>query len=152
MICHDFVGVVNNSPTFLVCCLISIPGRKDCKFRAIGWSVTPQCRSQGKLSYTPGDLPGFDFQCVAKFRPAFMRVTKKLEIYAVRAGIGISTTVGRFSTGSLGSIKCRNIFGEHVFQWRRNRCPLAAKVLSIASDEARAICFNILAIHVEDSQ
>ena len=38
---------------------------------------------------------------MAKFRPAIVRVTKRLANSAVRAGIGITTTVGRFSTGSI---------------------------------------------------
>ena len=38
---------------------------------------------------------------VAKFRPAIVRVTKQLENSAERAGIGMTTTVGRFSTGSI---------------------------------------------------
>ena len=42
---------------------------------------------------------------VAKFRPAMVRVTKKLANSAVRAGIGITTTVGRFSTGSIRTCK-----------------------------------------------
>ena len=42
---------------------------------------------------------------VTKFRPAIVRVTKKLANSAVRAGIGITTTVGRFSTGSIRTWK-----------------------------------------------
>ena len=42
---------------------------------------------------------------VAKFRPAIVRVTKGLANSAVRAGIGITTTVGRFSTGSFRTCK-----------------------------------------------
>ena len=38
---------------------------------------------------------------MAKFRPAIESVTKRLANSAVRAGIGITTTVGRFSTGSI---------------------------------------------------
>ena len=42
---------------------------------------------------------------VARFRPAIVRVTKRLANSAVRAGIGITTTVGRFSTGSIRTCK-----------------------------------------------
>ena len=42
---------------------------------------------------------------VAKFRPAIVRVTKRLANSAVRAGNGITTTVGRFSTGSIRTCK-----------------------------------------------
>ena len=42
---------------------------------------------------------------VAKFRLAIERVTKRLANSAVRAGIGITTTVGRFSTGSIRTCK-----------------------------------------------
>ena len=42
---------------------------------------------------------------VAKFRPAIVRVTKRLANSAVQAGIGITTTVGRFSTGSIRTFK-----------------------------------------------
>ena len=42
---------------------------------------------------------------VARFRPAIVRVTKRLTNSAVRAGIGITTTVGRFSTGSIRTCK-----------------------------------------------
>ena len=42
---------------------------------------------------------------VAKFRPAIVRVAKRLANSAVRAGIGITTTVGRFSTGSIRTHK-----------------------------------------------
>ena len=38
---------------------------------------------------------------VAQFRLPIVRVTKRLANSAVRAGIGITTTVGRFSTGSI---------------------------------------------------
>ena len=41
----------------------------------------------------------------AKFRPAIVRVTKMLAKSAVRAAIGITTTVGRFSTGSIRTSK-----------------------------------------------
>ena len=41
----------------------------------------------------------------AKFRLAIERVTKRLANSAVRAGIGITTTVGRFSTGSIRTCK-----------------------------------------------
>ena len=42
---------------------------------------------------------------VAKIRPAIERVTKRLANSAVRAGIGITTTVGRFTTGSIRTCK-----------------------------------------------
>ena len=42
---------------------------------------------------------------VAKFRPAIAKVTKKLAKSAVRAGIGITTRRGRFSTGSIRTCK-----------------------------------------------
>ena len=42
---------------------------------------------------------------VAKFRLAIVRVTNRLANSAVRAGIGITTTVGRFSTGSIRTCK-----------------------------------------------
>ena len=42
---------------------------------------------------------------MAKFRPAIVRVTKRLANSAVQAGIGITTTVGRFSTGSIRTCK-----------------------------------------------
>ena len=42
---------------------------------------------------------------VAKFRPAIVRVTKRLANSAVRAGIGITATAGRFSTGSIRTCK-----------------------------------------------
>ena len=42
---------------------------------------------------------------VAKFRPAIVRVTKRLANSAVQAGIGITTTVGRLSTGSIRTCK-----------------------------------------------
>ena len=42
---------------------------------------------------------------VAKFRPAIVTVTKMLANSAVRAGIGITTTVGRFSTGLILTCK-----------------------------------------------
>ena len=44
---------------------------------------------------------------VAKFRPAIVRVTKRLANSALRAGIEITTTVGRFSTGSIRT--CRGL-------------------------------------------
>ena len=42
---------------------------------------------------------------MAKFRPAIVRVTKRLANSAVRAVIGITTTVGRFPTGSIRTCK-----------------------------------------------
>ena len=42
---------------------------------------------------------------MAKLRPAFVRVTKRLANSAVRAGIGITTTVGGFSTGLIRTCK-----------------------------------------------
>ena len=39
------------------------------------------------------------------FRLAIVRVTKRLANSAVRAGIGMTTTVGRFSTGSIRTCK-----------------------------------------------
>ena len=42
---------------------------------------------------------------MAEFRPAIVMVTKRLANSAVRAGIGITTTVGRFSTGSIRTCK-----------------------------------------------
>ena len=42
---------------------------------------------------------------VAKFRPAIVRVTKRLANSAVRAGFGITTTLGRFSTESIRTCK-----------------------------------------------
>ena len=42
---------------------------------------------------------------VAKFRLAIVRVTNRLANYGVLAGIGITTTVGRFSTGSIRTCK-----------------------------------------------
>ena len=42
---------------------------------------------------------------VVKFRPAIVKVTKRLANSAVRAGIGITTTVARFSTGSIRTCK-----------------------------------------------
>ena len=42
---------------------------------------------------------------VDEFRPAIVSVTKRLANSAVRAGIGITTTVGRFSTGSIRTCK-----------------------------------------------
>ena len=42
---------------------------------------------------------------VAKFRQAIVKVTKILAYSAVRAGIGITTKVGRFSTGSIRTCK-----------------------------------------------
>ena len=44
---------------------------------------------------------------VAKFRLAIERVTKRLANSAVQAGIGITTTVGRFSTGLIRT--CRGL-------------------------------------------
>ena len=44
---------------------------------------------------------------VAKFRLAIERVTKRLANSAVRAGIGIRTTVGRLSAGSIRT--CRGL-------------------------------------------
>ena len=42
---------------------------------------------------------------VAGFRPAIVRVTKSLANSSVRAGIGTTTTVGRFSIGSIRTCK-----------------------------------------------
>ena len=42
---------------------------------------------------------------MAKFRPAIVKVTKRLANSAVRAGFGIITTVGRFSTGLIRCCK-----------------------------------------------
>ena len=39
------------------------------------------------------------------FRPAIVRVPKRLANSAVRAGVGITTTMGRFSTGSIRTCK-----------------------------------------------
>ena len=39
------------------------------------------------------------------FRPAIMRVTKSLANSVVRAGIGVRTTMGRLSTGSVLTCK-----------------------------------------------
>ena len=42
---------------------------------------------------------------MVKFRPASVRATKRLANSAVRAGIGITTTMGRFLTGSIRTCK-----------------------------------------------
>ena len=42
---------------------------------------------------------------MAKFRPANVRVTTRLANSAMRAGIEITRTVGRFSTGSIRTCK-----------------------------------------------
>ena len=42
---------------------------------------------------------------MAKFRPAIVTVTKRLATSAVRTVIGITTTVGRFSTGWIRTCK-----------------------------------------------
>ena len=51
---------------------------------------------------------------VAKFRPAIVRVTKRLANSAVRAGIGITTTVDRFSTGSIRTCKGLQSGGQKI--------------------------------------
>ena len=50
---------------------------------------------------------------VAKFRPAIVRVTKRLANSAVRAGIGITTTVDKFSTGSIRTFSQKIVVISH---------------------------------------
>ena len=52
---------------------------------------------------------------VAMFRPAIVRVTRRLANYAVRADIGITTIVGTFSTGLIRNCKWLPSTSQKIF-------------------------------------
>ena len=103
LLCQNFVGILKNSSTFLVYFLVqvvkiaSFVQQVDQWHPSVGFQVNFHLREEIYQSLI--------FRRVQRRSGQIPRVTKSLANSAVRAGIGITTTVGRLSTGSFRACK-----------------------------------------------